>query len=75
MNIALNWARQNLVTVVEIVEVLYQAVQLVVNAIARIVAFTPSVSDDTFVAKIHNGLKAGEPILKKVKSFLLGTAG
>ena len=75
MNIVINWIRQNLVTLVEIVETVYDVLQLIVNAATRIVAITPSVTDDTYVAKIHNILAIGKPWIKKVKDFLLQRAG
>jgi hypothetical protein len=75
MSIILSWIRQNLVTVIEIVEIIYDILQFVVNAAARIVAFTPSVKDDTFVAKIHDYLKFAEPFIKKAKNFLLRRVG
>ena len=70
----INWAKQNLVTVFEIVEILFRALRLFVMGLARLVAFTPSTSDDAVIAKLNDALSKLEEPWKKAKAFLLGIA-
>lgn len=65
----MSWIRNNLVTIVEVVALIYDAFEVVVNGLARLIP------GNATVLAIHDLLaKIDEPI-KKLKSFLLGTNG
>jgi len=72
----INWIRQNLVTVVEVAELVARGIQTLITAASRVVAFTETTSDDEFVAKIDGFVRSllVEPI-QAIKSFLLGDSG
>lgn len=69
MNAVINWIKNNLVTVVEVVAVVVDAAEILVNGIARF--FLPTDK----VKMIHDALKLADEWLVKIKGFLVKTAG
>ena len=65
----MNWIKNNLITIVEILIVVADIAELAVNGIARI--FLPTET----VKKIHDGIKFADEWLVKIKGFLLVKAG
>lgn len=69
MGAIFTWVRNNLITVVEIVSVVYDALEVVVNGLARLIP------GNTVVKKVHALLALVDAPLKKAKDFLLNTVG
>lgn len=65
----MTWIRNNILTLVEIVIVLLEAISLVLNAVVRLVP------NNTFVKNFHDAIKFIEAPARKLKSFLLTTGG
>lgn len=69
MGTLISWFRNNLVTVIEVVDVILQAIQLIVNALARLVPGNKTIE------WVHNAIKFIEAPTNKLKDFLLKRAG
>lgn len=69
MGTLINWVKNNLITVVEVIDVVLQAIQLIVNAIARLVPGNKTIQ------WVHEAIKFIEVPTNKLKDFLLKRAG
>lgn len=69
MNIVLGWVRNNLLTVVEIADVIFDALEVVVNGLTRLIP------GNKHVILIHDILKKVQGPLQQVKDFLLRRLG
>lgn len=65
----MGWIKNNLVTIVEIVGVLYDAFEVAVNGLARLIP------GNAVIKSVHDFLAKIDAPLKSIKSFLLGTSG
>lgn len=65
----MSWIRNNLVTLIEVVALVYDAVEVVINGLARLIP------GNATVLAIHGLLAKIDEPLKKLKAFLLGTSG
>lgn len=70
MGTVINWIKNNLISIVELVDIVLQALQLIVNFAIR--AFFPN---NEFVRKVHDWIKFIEVPTNKLKDFLLKRAG
>jgi len=66
MGVVISWLRNNLVTVVEIVAIAYDAIEIVVNGLARLIPGNKTIK------VVHDILAKIDGPLKRVKDFLLG---
>lgn len=69
MNGIINYIKNNIVTIVEALNAVIDAAEILVNGVARL--FLPTAT----VQKIHDGLKVADGWLEKIKGWLVKTAG
>lgn len=65
----MSWIKNNLVTVVEAVALVYDAVEVVINGLARLIP------GNKVILVVHDLLAKLDAPLKQLKRFLLGTSG
>lgn len=65
----MGWVKNNLITVVEILALVYDALEVVVNGLARLIP------GNATIKKVHDILSKFDAPLKKLKGFLLGSGG
>lgn len=65
MDIIKTWIKNNLVTLVEVVSIVYDAIQIVFNGLARLVP------GNLLIKQVHDFLKQLQSPLDKIKAWLI----